>query len=111
MGFLIIPISQSLNLQGVLLVVGHFFGPTEAAILATARTLARLVETAINMVYNLAFEEVGYAAGANDSQRSQAHPDCLDLCVGGILGLGCILLSADGRTYALRGLDSWQDPA
>ena len=102
MGFLIIPISQSLNLQGVLLVVGHFFGPTEAAILATARTLARLVETAINMVYNLAFEEVGYAAGANDTnglKRILIASTFASAALG--LSASCFLLLVGPSLYAV----------
>ena len=64
--FLVIPISQSMTLQGTLLIASHYFGPSAVASIATARTLGRLIETGLNIINNLVFEEVGYAAGASD---------------------------------------------
>jgi O-antigen/teichoic acid export membrane protein len=94
LGFVIMPISQSLSLQGTLLVVGHFLGPMSVAVLSTARTLARLVETALSMIYNLVYEEVGYAAGAGDRpglRRIIAWSTAASMLTG--LGLSVALLS------------------
>jgi len=92
-GFVIMPISQSLSLQGTLLVAGHAFGPTAAAVLSTARTLARLVETALGLIYNLVYVEVGYAAGAADHaglKRIMAWTTAASTLAGGVLSAGLL---------------------
>lgn len=102
LAFLVIPISQSLNLQGTLLVAGHFFGPTGAAVLSTARTLGRLVETGLNMINNVVYEEVGYAAGADDKpglKRILIHATAASIVVG--VGASVFLLLVGPSIYEL----------
>lgn len=64
--FLALPMGLSLNLQGMLLVVGHVLGPVAVVIFSTARTVSRVAVQFMNMISNTIWPEMSTAVGAKD---------------------------------------------
>jgi O-antigen/teichoic acid export membrane protein len=70
--FLALPIGLSLNLQGMLLVVGHVLGPVAVVIFSTARTVSRVAVQFMNMISNTIWPEMSTAVGAGDWPLARA---------------------------------------
>jgi O-antigen/teichoic acid export membrane protein len=64
--FMAFPVGNALNLQGMLLVVGHVLGPTAVVIFSTARTVSRVAIQFMEMVKNTIWPEMSIAVGAGD---------------------------------------------
>jgi O-antigen/teichoic acid export membrane protein len=66
LGYMLMPISQALLIQGPVLVLGALSGPVEVVVLSTSRTLARLGTAATNMLNNTLIAEYSARAGRGD---------------------------------------------
>jgi O-antigen/teichoic acid export membrane protein len=64
--FMALPVGNALNLQGMLLVVGHVLGPVAVVIFATARTVSRTAVAFMGMISNTIWPEMSSAVGAGD---------------------------------------------
>jgi O-antigen/teichoic acid export membrane protein len=64
--FMALPVGNSLNLQGMLLVVGHVLGPVAVVIFSTARTVSRTAIAFMGMISNTIWPEMSTAVGAGD---------------------------------------------
>jgi len=62
--FMSFPISNILTLQGILIVVGHMFGPVGVVTFSTARTISRSVLQALQLINASVLPEVSAAFGA-----------------------------------------------
>jgi O-antigen/teichoic acid export membrane protein len=63
MGF---PVVNALNLQGILVVIGHVMGPVAVVVFNTARTISRTAAQGMNLVNNSIWPEMSAAFGAED---------------------------------------------
>jgi len=61
-----LPVGNALNLQGMLLVVGHVLGPVAVVIFATARTVSRTAVAFMQMISNTIWPEMSSAVGAGN---------------------------------------------
>ena len=61
-----VPFANSLNLQGILIVIGSILGPTAVVIFSTARTISRSVNQVMQLVNNSVWPEVSTAFGARN---------------------------------------------
>jgi O-antigen/teichoic acid export membrane protein len=64
--YMAFPVGNALNLQGMLLVVGHVLGPGAVVIFSTARTVSRTAIQFMQMINNTVWPEMSAAVGAND---------------------------------------------
>ena len=62
--FMSFPISNILTLQGVLMVIGHIFGPVGVVVFSTARTISRSVLQALQLINASVWPEVSAAFGS-----------------------------------------------
>jgi len=62
--FMSFPISNLLSLQGILMVIGHIFGPVGVVIFSTARTISRSVLQALQLINVSVWPEVSAAFGS-----------------------------------------------
>ncbi len=91
--FLALPIGLSLNLQGMLLVVGHVLGPVAVVIFSTARTVSRVAVQFMNMISNTIWPEMSTAVGAEDWPLARAiHRRACQISI----GIGLLLVIAMG---------------
>jgi O-antigen/teichoic acid export membrane protein len=70
--FMALPVGNSLNLQGMLLVVGHVLGPVAVVVFSTARTVSRVAVQFMMMISNTIWPEMSTAVGAQDWQLARA---------------------------------------
>jgi len=70
--FMAMPIGNAINLQGMLLVVGHVLGPVAVVIFATARTVSRTAIAFMGMISNTIWPEMSTAVGAGDWPLARA---------------------------------------
>ena len=70
--FLALPVGGVLNLQGMLLVVGHVLGPVAVVIFSTARMVSRVAIQFMNMISNTIWPEMSTAVGAEDWPLARA---------------------------------------
>jgi O-antigen/teichoic acid export membrane protein len=66
LSFMSFPVMNALNLQGVLVVVGHAMGPIAVVTFNTARTISRSAAQGMNLINNSIWPEVSAAFGAGD---------------------------------------------
>jgi O-antigen/teichoic acid export membrane protein len=66
LGYMLMPVSQSLLIQGPVLVLGALSGPVAVVVFSTSRTLARLGTAATNMLNNTLVTEYSSMAGRGD---------------------------------------------
>lgn len=99
--FMAFPLGNALNLQGMLLVVGHIMGPAAVVVFSTARTVSRVAVQFMQMISNTLWPEMSLAVGADDFAlaRSLHRRGCqISLwCSAGIVG-----------TLALLGPVAWK---
>jgi O-antigen/teichoic acid export membrane protein len=89
--FLALPIGLSLNLQGMLLVVGHVLGPVAVVIFSTARTVSRVAVQFMNMISNTIWPEMSTAVGAEDwSLARSIHRRACQISI----GIGLLIVAA-----------------
>jgi len=62
--FMSFPISNLLSLQGILMVIGHVFGPVGVVTFSTARTISRSVLQALQLIGASVWPEVSTAFGS-----------------------------------------------
>ena len=62
--FMSFPISNLLNLQGVIMVIGHVLGPIAVVMFSTARTISRSVLQALQLINASVWPEVSAAFGS-----------------------------------------------
>ena len=72
LSFMALPAGNALNLQGMLLVVGHLLGPVAVVVFATARTVSRVSVQFMMMVSNTIWPEMSIAVGAGDWALARA---------------------------------------
>jgi O-antigen/teichoic acid export membrane protein len=70
--FMALPAGNSLNLQGMLLVVGHVLGPVAVVVFSTARTVSRVAVQFMMMISNTIWPEMSTAVGAGDWPLARA---------------------------------------
>ena len=58
------PIAFAIQDQGITILIGSVFGPTEVATFVTLRTFSRAGDMLLSMFHNMAQNEVAYAAGS-----------------------------------------------
>jgi len=66
LSFMAFPVGNALNLQGMLLVVGHVLGPGAVVIFSTARTVSRTAIQFMNIINNTVWPEMSLAVGAGN---------------------------------------------
>ena len=66
LSFMAFPLGNALNLQGMLLLVGHLMGPLAVVIFSTARTVSRVAVQFMQMIGNAMWPEMSLAVGADD---------------------------------------------
>jgi O-antigen/teichoic acid export membrane protein len=66
LSFFAMPIGQSLNITGILMVVGHVLGPVAVVVFSTARTVSRTAVQFMMMISNTIWPEMSIAVGAQD---------------------------------------------
>ena len=64
--FMAFPVGNALNLQGMLLVVGHVLGPVAVVVFSTARTVSRSAVQFMQLISNSVWPEMSIAVGAGD---------------------------------------------
>lgn len=64
--FMGIPISNAISIQGMLIVVGHVFGPVGVVTFGTCRTITRSVYQALGLINNSIWPEISVAFGAGN---------------------------------------------
>jgi O-antigen/teichoic acid export membrane protein len=62
--FMSFPISNLLNLQGILMLIGHVLGPVSVVMFSTARTISRSVLQALQLINSSVWPEVSAAFGS-----------------------------------------------
>jgi O-antigen/teichoic acid export membrane protein len=81
--FLALPIGQSMNLTGTLLVVGHVLGPVAVVVFSTARTVSRTAVQFMMMISNTIWPELSIAVGAEDWALARAiHRRACQISIG-----------------------------
>lgn len=66
MAFLMIPISNAINMQTPLLIIGALIGPNAVAAFATTRTISRAILQLTSIVNNSVWPELSFAFGMQD---------------------------------------------
>ena len=90
---LIIPLSDSFNLQGMRIIVGMIMGPSAVVVFATLRTLTRLVKMFLNSLSKILMPEIGMAYGNKDKQLMLLlHRKSCQISIGIALVSGLFLL-------------------
>ena len=72
LSFMAFPLGNALNLQGMLILVGHLMGPLAVVIFSTARTVSRVAVQFMQMIGNAMWPEMSLAVGANDFSLARA---------------------------------------
>jgi O-antigen/teichoic acid export membrane protein len=90
--FMVFPLSSALSLQGITILVGHFFGPAVVAIFNSYRTIARVAVQVSSILGNALWGEFSflYGKGGAEAIRSVYKRSCL-IGIGGSIGLSLIL--------------------
>lgn len=68
LSFMVFPLSSALSLQGITLLVGHFFGPAVVAIFNSYRTIARVAVQATSILSNAVWGEFSFLFGKGGTQ-------------------------------------------
>jgi O-antigen/teichoic acid export membrane protein len=68
MGF---PVVNALNLQGILVIIGHVMGPIAVVTFNTARTISRSAAQGMNLINNSVWPEMSIAFGAGDIELAR----------------------------------------
>ena len=68
MGF---PLVNALNLQGILVVIGHVMGPIAVVTFNTARTISRSAAQGMNLINNSVWPEMSAAFGLGDMELAR----------------------------------------
>ncbi|QNI33355.1 lipopolysaccharide biosynthesis protein [Alloacidobacterium dinghuense] len=66
-----VPFANSLNLQGILIVIGSILGPTAVVTFSTARTISRSAYQVMQLVNNSVWPEVSAAFGARNMELAR----------------------------------------
>ena len=66
LSFMSFPLVNALNLQGILVVVGHIMGPVAVVTFNTARTISRSAAQGMNLINNSVWPEMSAAFGLGD---------------------------------------------
>lgn len=72
LSFMAFPLGNALNLQGMLILVGHLMGPLAVVIFSTARTVSRVAVQFMQMIGNAMWPEMSLAVGADDFSLARA---------------------------------------
>jgi O-antigen/teichoic acid export membrane protein len=92
LSFMSFPLVNALNLQGILVVVGHVMGPIAVVTFNTARTISRSAAQGMNLVNNSIWPEMSVAFGLGDMNLARklhrrACQISILLCLGITLGM------------------------
>lgn len=68
LSFMVFPLSSALSLQGITLLVGHFFGPAVVAIFNSYRTIARVAVQATSILSNAVWGEFSFLFGKGGTE-------------------------------------------
>jgi O-antigen/teichoic acid export membrane protein len=93
--FMALPLVNALNLQGILVVIGHVMGPIAVVSFNTARTISRSAAQGMNLINNSIWPEMSaaFGMGAMDVARMLHRRACqisLVLCLGITLGVAVL---------------------
>lgn len=85
--FMCIPVSNIISLQGLLILVGHAFGPVGVVIFSTARVITRSVYQTLGLINNSVWPEIStaYGAGSISLVRKLHRTSCqisILVCIG-----------------------------
>lgn len=68
LSFMVFPLSSALSLQGITLLVGHFFGPAVVAIFNSYRTIARVAVQGTSILSNAVWGEFSFLFGKGGTE-------------------------------------------
>jgi O-antigen/teichoic acid export membrane protein len=93
--FLFFPLGNALNLQGILMVIGHVTGPIGVVTFSTARTISRSAYQAMQLINNSVWPEMSAAFGKGDMNlaRTLHRRSCqvsLLLCIITVFGVALL---------------------
>lgn len=95
LSFMVFPLSSALSLQGITLLVGHFFGPAVVAIFNSYRTIARVAVQATSILSNAVWGEFSFLFGKGGTQAVRPiYRRSLMLGAAGSVALSLILYFA-----------------
>ncbi|WP_124489093.1 MULTISPECIES: lipopolysaccharide biosynthesis protein [unclassified Burkholderia] len=95
LAFLGFPLSNGLNFQGVLWVIGTALGPAQVTVFSTMRTLTRVAVQMMNLLSNSVWSEVSkmYATGKiNEVKKIKRRLMLVTILVAGAIGIGMSFL-------------------
>lgn len=103
MSFIVV---NSLNLQGILVIIGHVMGPIAVVTFSTARTISRSAAQGMLLINNSVWPEMSAAFGVGDiGLARRLHRRCcqlsLLLCLG-ITGLAALFGNWIWRVWTIR---------
>ena len=95
MSFMVFPLSSALSLQGITLLVGHFFGPVVVALFNSYRTIARVAVQTTAVLSNAVWGEFSFLFGKGGTAAVRPiYARTFWLGVAGSSGLSVILFVA-----------------
>jgi len=95
LSFMVFPLSSALSLQGITLLVGHFFGPAVVAIFNSYRTIARVAVQATSILSNAVWGEFSFLFGKGGTEAVRPiYRRSLMLGAAGSVALSLILYFA-----------------
>lgn len=95
LSFMVFPLSSALSLQGITLLVGHFFGPAVVAIFNSYRTIARVAVQATSILSNAVWGEFCFLFGKGGTEAVRPiYRRSLMLGAAGSVALSLILYFA-----------------
>lgn len=95
LSFMVFPLSSALSLQGITLLVGHFFGPAVVAIFNSYRTIARVAVQATSILSNAVWGEFSFLFGKGGTEAVRPiYRRSLMLGAAGSVALSVILYFA-----------------
>jgi O-antigen/teichoic acid export membrane protein len=99
LAFLGFPLSNGLNFQGILWVIGTALGPAQVTAFSTMRTLTRVAVQMMNLLSNSVWSEVSKLSAVGrkgDAMRIKRRLTVVTMAVAGVIGIG---MSAYGERF------------
>lgn len=95
LSFMVFPLSSALSLQGITLLVGHFFGPAVVAVFNSYRTIARVAVQGTSILSNAVWGEFSFLFGKGGTEAVRPiYRRSLMLGTAGSVALSLILYFA-----------------
>jgi O-antigen/teichoic acid export membrane protein len=110
--FMSFPVSNLLNLQGILIVVGHLFGPIGVTTFSTARTISRSVLQGLQLINASVWPEISAAYGSGSlSLLRKLHRTSCQISIGLCMCITLVVAVFGNRVWSVWTLSKLQtDP-